>query len=182
LSLSRQPDSPRAGDVGKRFGRWMFLATWLLLLILLTLLFSDWLQRESNPNRTLIVADGPRGEAVVTLLPNRAGHYLANGEINGMQVTFLLDTGATRVAVPERVARLAGLRKGPRSQSVTASGVVDTWLTRIDSLRLGPFRMQGVQAVIIPDMPGDEVLLGMNFLKHLKLEQTGERMKITRAE
>jgi aspartyl protease family protein len=160
----------------------MIVATWLLLLILLTLLFSNWLQRERNPNRALTVFDGPTGEAVVTLQSNRAGHYLASGEINGVEVTFLLDTGATWVAVPERVARLTGLRKGPRSQSVTANGVADTWLTRIDSIRLGPFEMQGVRAAIIPDMPGDEVLLGMNFLKRFKLEQEGEQMRISLPE
>ncbi|MEJ2693639.1 MAG: TIGR02281 family clan AA aspartic protease [Candidatus Thiodiazotropha sp.] len=181
MSLSQQPESPKQGDDSRRFGRWMIVATWLLLLILLTLLFSNWLQRERNPNRALSVADAPAGGAV-TLRSNREGHYLAPGEINGVEVTFLLDTGATWVAVPEGEAERAGLRKGPKSQSLTAGGVTDTWLTRIDSLRLGPFEMQGVRAAIIPDMPGDEVLLGVNFLKHFTLEQTGDRMRITLPE
>lgn len=157
----------------------MILGAWLLLLILLTFLFSQWLQQQSNPNRTLNVIDGPMDEAAVTLQPNRAGHYLAPGEINGVRVIFLLDTGATRVAVPQKLAEQAGLVRGVRTQSQTASGIVESWLTRIDRLRLGPFDMQRVPAVIIPEMPGEEVLLGMSFLKHLKLEQAGERLKIS---
>jgi aspartyl protease family protein len=56
--------------------------------------------------------------------------------------------------------------------------VVESWLTRIERLRLGPFEMRDVRAVIIPDMPGEEVLLGMSFLKHLELVQTGERLRL----
>lgn len=157
----------------------MIISAWILFLILLTLLFSEWLQTQSNPNRSLAVVADSTGELVVSLKPNRAGHYLAPGEINGLEVTFLLDTGATRVAVPGKLAEQAGLRRGIRSMSRTASGVVESWLTRIDRLRLGPFEMRGVQAVIIPDMPGEDVLLGMSFLKHLELVQTGERLRLT---
>jgi aspartyl protease family protein len=162
-----------------RFGRWMIISAWVVFLILLTLLFSKWLQTQSNPNRSLEVITDATGERVVSLKSNRAGHYLAPGEINSLQVTFLLDTGATRVAVPGKLAEQAGLRRGIRARSQTASGVVETWLTRIDRLRLGPFEMRNVQAVIIPDMPGEEVLLGMSFLKHLELVQTGERLRLT---
>ncbi len=157
----------------------MIIGAWLLLLALLTLFFSEWLQRQMNPNRTLNVINNSMDEVAVTLQPNRAGHYLAPGEINGVAVTFLLDTGATRVAVPQKLAQQAGLTSSVRTQSQTASGIAESWLTRIDSIRLGPFEMQAVPAVIIPEMPGEEVLLGMSFLKHLKLEQAGERLKIS---
>jgi aspartyl protease family protein len=157
----------------------MIISAWVLFLILLTLFFSEWLQMQSNPNRSLSVVTNSTGRSVVSLKPNRAGHYLAPGEINGLDVTFLLDTGATRVAIPGELAERAGLRRGLRSQSRTASGVVESWLTRIDRLRLGPFEMRDVRAVIIPDMPGEEVLLGMSFLKHLELVQTGEHLRLT---
>ena len=177
--MSQQPESPDPEDSQRRFGRWMIVATWILLLALLTMLFSQWLQQRSNPNRSLNVISGPMGQAEVVLKPNRAGHYMAPGEINGVEVTFLLDTGATRVAVPQKLAEEAGLPSGVRSQSVTASGIAESWLTQIDRLRLGPFEMREVQAAVIPDMPGREVLLGMSFLKHLKLEQTGKRLRIS---
>lgn len=163
----------------RRFGRWMIVGAWVLLLILLTLFFSQWLQHRSNPNRSLNVVTGPTDQVSVVLKANRAGHYLAPGEINGVAVTFLLDTGATRVALPQGLAEEAGLSRGVRAQSMTANGLAESWLTQIDHLRLGPFEMRDVQAAIIPGMPGRDVLLGMSFLKHLKLEQAGERLRIT---
>ncbi|MEJ2456151.1 MAG: TIGR02281 family clan AA aspartic protease [Candidatus Thiodiazotropha sp.] len=177
MSNMTGPSHPQ--DNSGRFGRWMIVGAWLLFLILLTLLFSKWLQTQSNPNRSLNVVTDEAGSEAIILKPNRGGHYLAPGEINGVDVTFLLDTGSTRVAVPADLAEKAGLHRGVRSQSMTASGVAESWLTRIDRLRLGPFEMDDVQAVIIPDMPGREVLLGMSFLKYLKLEQSPERLRIT---
>jgi aspartyl protease family protein len=160
----------------------MIVGAWVLFLVLLTMLFSGWLERQSNPNRTLVVVNDPSGELVVRLQRNRAGHYLAPGMVNAEAVNFILDTGATKVALPQEVASRAGLKRGLRSQSMTASGVVDVWLTNVDSLRLGPFEMEDVPAVIIPDMPGDEVLLGMSFLKHLKLEQVDGGLRVSLPE
>ncbi len=176
--MSEQPGPPVEADARSQLARWMIVVAWLVLLALLTLLFSNWLQRQSNPNRELRVTVDASQTPYLTLQRNRAGHYLATGEIDGVEVTFLLDTGATRVAMPEALAQRIGLRGQLLAQSQTASGVVDSWLTTIDTLRLGPLEMHDVPAVIIPDMPGDEVLLGMSFLKHLKLEQQGDRLKI----
>jgi aspartyl protease family protein len=180
--MSQQTEPPNSDESRRRFGRWMIVGAWILILALLTLLFSQWLQQRSNPNRSLNVTTGPTQGVAVVLKPNRAGHYLVPGEINGVEVTFLVDTGATRVAVPQQLADEAGLPREVRSQSMTASGFTESWLTQIDHLRLGPFEMRGVKAAIIPDMPGREVLLGMSFLKHLKLEQAGERLRISLPE
>jgi aspartyl protease family protein len=177
--MSGQSEMSNQGEKTKRLGRFMIVGAWLLLLGLLTLLFNAWIEREANPNRVLSIVEDTAGGQTVRLQRNRAGHYLAPGRINGMEVTFIVDTGATRVALPLDVAERAGLIKGVRAQSMTASGVVDTWLTQVDLLRLGPFEMASVPAVIIPAMPGDQVLLGMSFLKYLKLEQEGEGLSIS---
>jgi len=176
--MSEQPGPTAEVDVRSRLARWMIVIAWLVFLALLTMLFSTWLERQSNPNRELRVTADSSREPSLMLQRNRAGHYLAPGEIDGVQVTFLIDTGATRVAMPEALAQRIGLSGQLLAQSQTASGVVDSWLTTIDTLRLGPLEMHDVPAVIIPDMPGNEVLLGMSFLKHLKLEQQGDRLKI----
>jgi aspartyl protease family protein len=161
-----------------RLGRWMVFAAWLLLLGLLTLLFSRWLNHQENPNRRLMTAANYAGERELILQRNRAGHYVSPGEINGVAVTFLLDTGATYVAVPSAVAKKAGLPSGVEAESVTASGIASTRISMIDEVRLGPIVMHDVRASIIPSMPGDEVLLGMSFLKHLRLEQQGDVLKL----
>jgi aspartyl protease family protein len=177
--MTQQTEPSNPDESRRRFGRWMIVGTWVLILTVLTLLFSQWLHQRSNPNRALNVISTPTEGVAVVLESNRSGHYLVPGEINGVKVTFLVDTGATKVAVPQRLADEAGLQRLVRGQSITASGMTESWLTRIDRLRLGPFEMRDVNAAIIPDMPGDEVLLGMSFLKHLKLEQAGERLRIS---
>jgi aspartyl protease family protein len=163
----------------QRFGRWMILGAWLLLILLLTLLFSQWLDKQQNPNRALNVTASEDGNQAVVLKRNRAGHYVAPGFINGIGVTFLLDTGATYVAVSSSLADRVGLRRGMPLQSRTANGVVRSWLTEIDQLRLGPIEMRNVRATILPSMPDDEVLLGMSFLKHLSLTQQGGELLIS---
>jgi aspartyl protease family protein len=170
---------PGRQSANGRLGHWMIIGAWLLLLVLLTLFFSQWLQHQANPNRELKIVSDQGGGAAVVLQRNRAGHYTAPGSINGVGVSFLLDTGATYVAVPESIAQKAALEKGPVTRSATANGVVSSWLTRIDEVRLGPIVLHEVRASILPGMSGDEVLLGMSFLKHLKLEQQGNSLKVS---
>ncbi|MCU7935645.1 MAG: retroviral-like aspartic protease family protein [Candidatus Thiodiazotropha sp. (ex Dulcina madagascariensis)] len=157
----------------------MVIGAWLLLLLLLTLFFSQWLERQQNPNRHLSVITGAAGDAAVVLKRNRAGHYVAPGHINGVPVTYLLDTGATFVAVSAELAQKAGLQRGMPAQSRTANGVVRSWLTEIDQLQLGPIVMREVKATIMPNMPENEVLLGMSFLRHLALKQEGDELVIS---
>ncbi len=145
-------------------------------MILLTFLFSRWLDFQRNPNRHLIVASSVNGEVAISLQRNRMGQYVAPGLINGMPVVFLLDTGATHVALPEIVAGKIGLEPGVATTSMTANGVVRGWMTELDSVQLGPFLMPSVRATILPSMSGSEVLLGMNFLKHLELTQKGDQL------
>jgi aspartyl protease family protein len=165
--------SPRARDEpsGEAIGRWMVYAAWILLIGLLTFLFSRWLDLQNNPNRHLLVSSDSTGETQLTLNRNRMGHYVAPGRINGVPVVFLLDTGATNVAVPDDLANRIGLERGLPITSMTANGLVRSWLTELRSVELGPLEMSGVKASILPNMPGSEVLLGMSFLRHLELIQ-----------
>ncbi|MCD8514410.1 MAG: retroviral-like aspartic protease family protein [Nitrincola sp.] len=89
----------------------------------------------------------------------------------GMMCFFLLDTGATTISVPERVARQAGLVPGRTSRVTTASGIVEVYQTELASVQLGNIRMHQVQAHINPHMPSDIVLLGMSFMKNLEMTQ-----------
>ena len=92
------------------------------------------------------------------LASSRQGHYLLNGQINGQGVTFLLDTGATQVAVPEALAARLALERGAPITLSTANGRATGWRTRLDQLQLGDIRLSGVAALIAPGMDGDEVL------------------------
>ena len=162
----------------RQLGRGMIYIAWLLVLGLLTLFFSNQLDRQENPNRDLTVTSNNDATLQVVLVQNRAGHYVANGLINGMPVRFLIDTGATNVALPAGVANRLGLKKGRAMTSRTANGDTTTWATRLDSVNLGGLTQYGVRASILPGMAGEEVLLGMSYLKHLELIQQGDQLML----
>ena len=149
------------------FGKGMITLAWLVLLGLLTLFFSGYLEHQSAPNASL----SQSADRQVVLKMNRAGHYVAPGWINGKSVKFLLDTGATDVAVPASLARQLSLPRGADTLSQTANGVVRSYRTVLDSVRLGGIELNNIRATVFPGMPGGEVLLGMSFLKHLELTQ-----------
>jgi len=157
----------------KRFGLIQLALGWLLLAGLLYLFFSGWLERQFNPNPA--VALSAAGEEV-RLLRNRAGHYVAEGRINGEPVVFMLDTGATQVAIPEAMARRLGLERGAAVQVSTANGLAVGYRTRLDRVGLGPIELADVPAILTPGMTGEVALLGMSFLKRLEFSQRGDEL------
>lgn len=114
----------------------------------------------------------------ITLTRDYDSHFRIKGNINGVAVTFLVDTGATSVAVSDEIAESAGLSKGSKVQSATANGTTTGYLTRIKELDFGDVALQNVGAVIIPNL-GSEVLLGMNVLSRFTVQQTKSQMIIT---
>ena len=161
-----------------KLGKGMIVFAWLLLLGILTMLFSNYLDHQQFPNQALESTVTNDGHQVVTLKMNRSGHYLAPGAINQLPVTFLLDTGATDVAVPERLAEKINLKKGAPTLSQTANGIVRSYATVLDRISIGGIEMYDIKATILPGMPGGEVLLGMSFLKHLEMVQKGNTLTL----
>lgn len=147
----------------------MILA-WIAGMVVLVQLFAMWEKKQHNPNAEPVsqVSDQLRE---VRLKRNAQGHFVADGRINGQRVTFLLDTGATDVAVPEHLARRLGVREGAAVQLSTANGIVTGYRGRLDSVALGSIELRDVRAVIAPGMGDDQVLLGMSFLKQLEFTQ-----------
>ena len=138
----------------------------------LTWMFS---QLESGANRPQVQTSVGAEATVVRLQRGRSGHYTAPGMINGQAVSFLLDTGATDVAVSTALARELGLRFGPQVSLQTANGVVRGNLTRLDEVSLGGIRLNNVRAIIGPEL-GSDVLLGMSFLGKLDWQQSGDEL------
>jgi len=150
----------------------MMIGAWVLLLLLFTLFFGDVLEKRTNPNRDPTGKIDRQGVREVVLQRNAQGHYVASGFINGYPVTFLVDTGATQVAISEKLAERLGLEKRGGTFSQTANGVVAVWQTLLDRVRLGVIEQRNVRATILPDLkPWNQVLLGMSFLKKLELVQ-----------
>lgn len=155
---------------GKRAGRVMLILAWGIAMLLATHFFGRWEDGQRNPNQ---VPESLRGDGYVEvrLASSRQGHYLMNGRIDGRQVTFLLDTGATAVAVPEALADELGLAPGEPITLSTANGRSNGHRTRLRELQLGEIVLADVPAIIAPGMDGDEVLLGMSALKQLEFTQ-----------
>ena len=149
---------------------------WLVFLALGVWFFSGELSRQHNPNQSVHSRVGEGGVREVVLQRNRFGHYVTSGAINGEPVTFLLDTGATGVAVPARVARRLGLRRGQPFTTQTANGLSTSYAASLDSVSVGAIELRDVEAAIAPGLGMEEVLLGMSFLKHIEFTQLGNTL------
>ncbi len=162
----------------RRLGIGMTIAMWVVLLGLLTMFFQDWGERQRNPNQNPQMRIGADGVRELVLTRNRAGHYVASGSINGEPVVFMLDTGATDVAIPGPVAKRLRLKQGRAMVYQTANGPVKVYATVLDEVSLGDISLRGVRASINPAMHQQEVLLGMSFLKHLEFTQRGNTLTL----
>lgn len=159
----------------RRWGAGMISAAWGLGLLLLTLWFNGYLERQEHPNQGRR-AETSGGSRQLLLQRNRAGHYLADGRINGHPVRFLVDTGATQVALSAQLAEKLGLSLGPAAMSSTANGWVESRTARLQRVEVGGIELRDIRASVLPNMSPDEVLLGMSFLKHLVLVQRGDTL------
>ncbi len=153
----------------------MIALAWITGFGLLVLVFGELLERQINPNTSpRSVTQGNRTQ--VTLQQNRAGHYVTSGYINGKSVVFLVDTGATDVAVPAHLADDLGLVAGRTGLASTANGTVRVAETRIDSVRIGDIEVNNVRANLNPGMTDNHILLGMSVLRQLEFTQRGDSL------
>jgi aspartyl protease family protein len=162
----------------KSIGLWMVVAMWLIVLWLLASFFADWFDKEHNPNQTFVNSITSEGVREVILQRNRKGHYVTTGLINNSQVTFMLDTGATDISVPQHLADELGLKKGARLLFQTASGKSWGYSTVLDSVAIGDIELNNVRASINPNVNDLDILLGMTFLKHIEFTQRGDSLTL----
>lgn len=158
----------------------MIYIAWIAVAVVLAWGFSEYLDRVRNPNQFVQSRTSGDGNVEVVLRRNRAGHYVASGFVNGRSVEFLLDTGATNVSISGDLAQDLSLVRGASVLTQTAAGLIETYATVLDRVRLGAIELRDVRANINPHMQGREVLLGMAFLKQLQFEQRGEELVIRR--
>lgn len=163
--------------VAPRIGKTMLILFWLGLLALLTFGFDIWQQRLFNPNTS------PQSARVgnvieVALKGNAQGHYVVSGTINDRPVTFLVDTGATYVAIPNELQRELGLKPGRAQMVMTANGAATAYQTELDSVSIGDIRLSNVRAALVPNMPGRKVLLGMSVLKEIEFAHRADTLTL----
>lgn len=138
--------------------RVVYAIVWLLLAGVIVYLADSVI----NPNKIAVLGE----DSTVTLARGLDDHYRAEALINGHKVDVLVDTGATGVAVSERVANRLGLPRRGAVRTATANGDSVAYMTRLESVKLGGVEAHDVAALIAPGLAGD-VLLGMSFLSRM---------------
>lgn len=150
-----------------------FCAIWLLLAFLVFKLSDNVL----HPNRLENMGHGK----TVTLLRGPDGHYRAEALINGNKVNVLVDTGATGVAISQRLADALHIHSQSAIKTTTANGESVSYMARLNSVELGGIKAHDVGAMIAPNLEGD-VLLGMTFLGRMDVRLFNNTMTIKQVE
>lgn len=136
--------------------------------------------------QTLVLGAAP-GRIVPTTAPPRhivmpmgpGGHFTTLGTINGHVTSFLVDTGATSVAISQIEAERLGLRfvNGKRIVTQTANGAVPAYMIQLASIRIGEVEVRDVVAIVIPGQMND-VLLGNSFLNRFQMRRENDVMTL----
>lgn len=121
------------------------------------------------------------GGSEIVLAAGPGGHFVTTGSINGKSVQFLVDTGATSVAMSQADADRIGIdwKRGQRGLSHTAGGVVPIYSVNLNSVRVGDVEVFNVDAVVLQaQMP--VVLLGNSFLSRFSMRRESDVMRLER--
>lgn len=118
-----------------------------------------------------------QAKRTLTLEQGNGGHYFLDSEVNGNAVTFVVDTGASVVSIPNSLAAKAELTCHRSVTMQTANGMTNACTVVIDKLKLGDFLVRDVDAVVVPNL--SQALLGMNVLQRFNITQDSNRMRIS---
>jgi aspartyl protease family protein len=124
---------------------------------------------------------GPSHGTRIVLPAASGGHFMSQGAINGQAVNFMVDTGATSVAMGAADADRIGLKykSGQPGYTSTANGTVAVWRVKLASVRVGDVEIYDVDAVVVPTtMPF--VLLGNSFLGRFQMKRDNDQMVLER--
>jgi aspartyl protease family protein len=117
----------------------------------------------------------------VTIAPDDDGMYRVAGSINGFQVDFLVDTGASFISMNRHQASRLGLDyrlRGQQSQALTASGTTTVWLMELDRVRVGDIELSRVPGAVHDGDYPVEILLGNSFLGRVDMQREGRLLQL----
>jgi len=117
-----------------------------------------------------------------TLTADSRGHFVVDGQINGGPVRFLVDTGATTIALSSGDATRLGIdyRKGLPGMMGTANGMATVYALKLDTVRVGDIVLNNVDAAVMEGNPMPFALLGMSFLNRMEMKREGQTMVLIR--
>ncbi len=120
-------------------------------------------------------------QGAVELKRTMDGHYYASGLINGHPVVFMVDTGASTISVSRATADRLGLKGCRDTVYGTAGGTVRGCEARADEVEVAGLRARDVRVAVLPSQHDDLVLLGMNVLRHFRIETEAGTMRLSPA-
>jgi len=141
----------------------------------------DGKRRELVRGQTYSSGRAASGAQSATLSAGAGGHFMADGQINGTPIRFMVDTGASTIAIPagEAIRLRIDYKKGRRGTTQTAAGPAEVFLVRLDSVRVGDIEVLNVEAVVI-ERGLDIALLGNSFLNRMDMRRDGATMTLIR--
>ncbi len=121
---------------------------------------------------SIAVSNAPQNNALVSLYADQAGHFFGSLSINGASLKYVVDTGATTVALNSGDAKFAKIdyEKGERITMQTANGDVSAYLVKISTLKIGTIILNNVVATVNEGGSPPVVLLGMTALTHMSMK------------
>jgi len=116
------------------------------------------------------------GRKKVVLTADSRGHFFATGTINGVSTRFMVDTGATTIALSSVEAKRTGVNylAGRRVLTQTANGIVPVYRVRLDAVNIGGITLSNVDAIVIEGDRLPVALLGMSFLNRMEMRRDGD--------
>lgn len=122
------------------------------------------------------------GSGSVSLTADSAGHFITTGTINGMSMQFMVDTGASIIALSVDDAKRAGVDylAGSRGRVQTANGLAVVYFVKLDAVRVGDITLNNVDAGIIEGNKLPVALLGMSFLNRTEMRRSGDTLTLIR--
>lgn len=133
--------------------------------------------------QSISTAAGNNGsKPTVKLTADGGGHFSSTGSINGRPIRFMVDTGATTIAMSSAAASRIGLdyrKVGRPGAASTASGFVRTYNLKLNTVQIGEITLHNVDAGVVEGNHPTEILLGMSFLGQLDMKRDSEKMELT---
>lgn len=150
------------------------VTVWLLLATVLFLAVQAWLAERSRARVSVL------GMGVVELRRAGDGHFHWPARVNGRAVEFLVDTGATRTALPGPLARQLGLNDGTPVRSSTAGGLAQGYEVLVDLELEGGLQASRLRVTVLPQLQAP--LLGMDILGRLRFSQNDGVLRLQAAD
>jgi len=133
----------------------------------------------ASPSRVGGPAVPGGGGSTILMAAGPGGHFVGDGRINGQAVRFLVDTGATSIAMGQQQASRLGVawQQGQRAVTHTANGPVQVYLVTLNSVQLGDVEVANVAAVVLPsELP--VLLLGNSFLSRFSMRRDADVLRL----